>query len=383
MSEWASVLAVFWVLWALDGVRVSRRRGHTWVLGATRRISRAGYARVSLPGLWPGQWRMTVDDVPVSLSPAGICNRLVGSAGRPGEGPAEAHAWRWEEIREVGVADGWIYVNGARFSPNTGHVVAPEFLALARLAPAAREARIRSLVGRWFRPVHLRRRARVLAGRTRLAVALNAVTLTAFVVLSFYVWADVASRIATGWSTRVVAAAPWIAGVLLVLHVVPVVIVWRALRRLKPVRLEKRGANLFSALLLPPQALRLRSLAAEGYFPAQHPLAGFLAFGDKVSLAGSGFTVIADLRWPIDGAGDSPLALEITAWFRGIVEATVVTLLAAEGVTVETLLSPPPRDAAGSCRYCPRCRDQFVAGPEVCPHGVKLRPLEGGIPRDT
>lgn len=377
MSEWVSVLAVFWVLWALDGVRVPRRRVFSFVIGGTGRIARAGYARVSLPGLWPGRWRMTADDVPVSLSPAGICNRPVGAAGRPGEGPAKAHVWRWEEIREVGVADGWLYVNGARFSPNTGHVVAPELLVLARLAPPVREARIRSLVNRWFRPVHLRRRARVLEGRTRIAAALNAVTLTGFVVLSIYVVGDVASRIAPEWSGRVAAALPWILGVLFVLHVVPVIVVWRALRRLKPVRLEKRSANLFSALLLPPQALRLRSLAGEGYFPAQHPLAGFLAFGEAAARVRWGFNVIADLRWPIDAAGDSPLAQEIAGWFRGILEAKVVTLLAAEGVALETLLSPPPRDAAASCRYCPRCRDQFVAGPEVCPHGVKLRPLEG------
>lgn len=276
----------------------------------------------------------------------------------------------------MGVADGWIFVNGARFSPNTGHVVAPEILTLARLAPPLREARIRLLVSRWFRPIHLRRRARVLAGRTRIAAALNAATLTGFVVLSVYVVGDFASRNTPEWSARIAGALPWILGVLFVFHVAPVIVVWRALRRLKPVRLEKRSANLFSALMLPPQALRLRSLAGEGYFPAQHPLAGFLAFGEAAARARWGFNVIADLRWPIDAAGDSPLAREIAGWFRGTLEAKVVTLLASEGVALETLLRPPPRDAAASCRYCPRCCDQFVAGTEVCPHGVKLRPFE-------
>ena len=86
--------------------------------------------------------------------------------------------------------------------------------------------------------------------------------------------------------------------------------------------------------------------------------------------------MLADLRWPIDAAGDPPLAREVAAWFRAALEGKVTALLAAAGSAPEMMLIAPSPDGAASCRYCPRCRDQFVAGPTVCPHGVALRPLE-------
>ncbi|MSU50108.1 MAG: hypothetical protein EXS37_13660 [Opitutus sp.] len=376
---------MFWVLWALDGVRLGPRRTFTFVGGGAgtslgrcvrRRGARINFSRLSLPGWWPGGWQMTSTDVPVSLSPVGVCNRPAGAAGRPGETPPMASVWRWEEVREAGVAGGWVFVNGARFYPDTGHLTAPDLLALARLAPAAREERIRALLVRWFRPVQLSRRVRVLAGRTRVPAVLNAVTLVSFAGLTIYVAGDFAARVPAQWSERLARALPWILLGLVALHVVAVTIVWRGLRALKSVRPEKRGASLFSALLLPPQALRLRAVAGEGFFPPQHPFAGVVAFGGRAACAKIGFDVLADLRWPIADANDPPLAREITAWFRTALEAKVTPLLATAGIAPEALLEPPPPDALASCRYCPRCRDQFVAGSEVCPHGVALRPLE-------
>src|SRR5262249_25387935 len=117
MSEWASVLIVFWVVWALDGVRVGRQRTFAMVGGvcARGRGVRVGFSRLSMPGVSPAAWRATLPDVPLTLSPIGVSNRPAGSAGRPAEGPALAQAWRWEEVREVGVARGAIYINGVHF----------------------------------------------------------------------------------------------------------------------------------------------------------------------------------------------------------------------------------------------------------------------------
>lgn len=373
MSEWVSVFAVFWLLWALDGARLAPRRLFT-ARGLGRRAAIV-FSRVSRPGGWPGSWRMTASDVPLVLSPLGLSNAPAGTAGRPAEKPAELRAWRWEEVREVGVAAGWIFVNGARFCPDTGHVTAPQLLALARATPAEREKKISALLQRWLRPTHLRRRVRVLLGRTALVARLNAVSLVLLAGLSIYVVADVAASLPEVWSARLAGALPALLLGLLMLHVTAVVLAWRAVRRLRAVMPQKRGSTLFSALLLPPQAMRLRALAGEGFFPAQHPLAMALAFGRAAAREEMAFQTLADLRWPLVDEKEPPLAREIAGWFRRALEAQVGAAFAAAQISTGTLLAAPAPDAPASCSYCPRCRDQFVAGPAECPHGIKLLPV--------
>lgn len=377
MTEWLSVLAVFWALWAVDGVRLPGWRAFTFAGSLWRRRGRMGFSRLSLPAWWPHAGRVVAEDVPLSFSPEGICARAVGGVGRPaGQPVGPARAWRWSEIRKVGVAKGWLYVNDTRFCPATWHVTGTELLALAEAAPAAREARLQAIVRRWFRPVHLRRRARVLAGRTAWAAALNLATLVVLVVVSAYVGGDLSARLDTRWSELIADRLPWVLLGALLLHVAAVTLAWRAVRRLKAVRLEKRATNLFSALLLPPQGLRLRALACEGFFPAQHPLAQALAWtGDRTRRAAAVAT-IADLRWPIHGAEDAPLAQAISAWFRTALAKQVDKTLRREGIAVEPLLAPPKPDTRQSCRYCPRCRAQFVTEAERCPEGVKLESVD-------
>ena len=339
---------------------------------------------------------MTAADVPLALSPTGVCNLPAGVAGRPGEIPPTIRAWRWDDVREVGVAGGWIFVNGARFCPDTGHVTPRELLALAKLAAPAREARLRGVMARWFRPVHLRRRARVLMARTRVVAALNAVLFVGMLALTVYVAGDFSARVPARVSAALANALPWLLLGLLATHVAAVVLAWRAVRRLKAVAREKRAANLFSALMLPPQALRLRTLAGEGFFPPQHPLAAVLAFGGERARREWAFNVVADLRWPMPVAALTPtpllepaeaplpkrdpetaVAREVIEWFRTALERRVVPLLRAGGVTLEELLAAPRPDAPASCSYCPRCRDQFVVGARVCPHGIELKALGG------
>jgi hypothetical protein len=372
MSEWFSVLAVFWALWALDGVKLGRVR--LFSLGGLGPRWRIRYSRWSRPGLLPFGARVQMADVPLALSPAGVCNVPVGAAGRPTQPPAAPKAWRWAEVRDVGVAQGWIFINGQRFCADSGHVTAPQLLALAGLAPDRREGRIRRLVGRWFRVDHLRRRLQVLRRRTRLAAALNSASLAGFAGITIYIGADVASHLSPQWSTAIANALPVILIALLLLHVAAMISAWRAARRLRPVGLTKRGANLFSAALLPPQAMRLRTLLAEGYFPAQHPLAAILAFGGATDRAAWAFHAIADRRWPLLAPGDA-LGRDITQWFGSVLDAELGPRLAAAGVSTESLLAAPVADAPASCSYCPRCRDQFVAGSTTCPHGIALQPV--------
>lgn len=379
MSEWVSVLAVFWALWLIDGARLAPRRVFTVVgFGRAARRARAVFSRLSLPGFLPAAWRIQMADVPFAVSPAGLWNRPAGAAGRPAEFPVERRVWCWSEIRQVGVARGWIFINGARFCPDTGHLAAPQLLALAALPAAAREARLRTLMAAWFRPAHLRRRVHVLHARTRLAAALNSAAFAAYLAITVYVGGDIASRLSLEWTERLVyTLLAGLAG-LAALHFAAVVAATRSIRRLKPVASQKRGANLLSAAVMPPQALRLRALAGEGFFPAQHPVAIAVAVGSPATRNQLAFQALADLRWPIGDGRDEPTpaaATEIAAWFGAETERHLSRLLAAAGVAVPALFAAPTPDAPASCLYCPRCRDQFVAGPARCPHGIALQPV--------
>lgn len=371
MSEWISVLAVFWALWAADGARLWPRQ----VFTACGWRSAFSYSRLSLPGVWPGSWRVTTADVPLALSPIGLSNVPAGAAGRPAEEPDVVRAWRWEEVREVGLADGWIFINGARFCLDTGHVSAPQVLELARLPVAERARKIDRLIRRWLRPAHLRRRARVLKGRTVWVAYFNTCTLLWFAALSCYVVGEVATVISEAKANRLAAMLPTLLAILAATHVAAIYLAWRAGKRLRPVAREKRGSNLFSALMLPPQAMRLRALVGEGFFPAQHPVALALAFGNAATREERAFHATADLRWPKVDANHPVLAVEIAQWFRSALDARLVPLLTAAGVAVDGLLAAPVANSPASCLYCPRCRDQFMTERAVCPHGIKLLPL--------
>ena len=372
MSEWVSVFAVFWVLWAVDGARFGRRRLFTFIAAPWKWTCGLRYARLSLPGFSPWSWRIVASDVPLSLSPLGVCNQPAGAAGRPAETPERVQAWRWNEIREAGIAAGSLYVNGARFCAHSGHLTAAQLLALAALPSNRREREIRRLIARWFRVGTLRRRQRVLVARTRLPAALNGLALAMFVALTAYVAADLPARLPGAWSERIAGVMPALLLTVFVVHVAAVGCAFRAVSRLRAVAAEKRGSHLFSALLLPPQALRLRGVLGEGFFPAQHPLAVALALDRGPDCA---FRVLADLRWPLPVAGVSAAGSEILAWFRTALEAEIAPRLAGAGSVADDLLAAPRPDTPASCSYCPRCRDQFVAGPATCPHGIALRPL--------
>ena len=381
MSEWNSVLAIYWALWAVDGVRVARRRGFSATSGWSAERADLFYLWITWPGFSPGSWRITTADVPLSLSPEGVSNRPAGCAGRPAEAPATAHAWCWADVRAVDAVDGWLRINGARFCPDTGHVTATQLLELARLAPAARAENIDRLLRRWLRPAYLRRRARVLAGRTTALATLNLVALALVAAISLYVVGGGSARVSPATAAALARAFPWLIGCVAGLHVTAVGTAWRALRRLKAVAPDRRRAALLSALLLPPQALRLRAMLGDGFFPPQHPLAVALALADGAARQQWAFQTAADLAWPIGVRSDPPLAREIAAWYRRALGERLRPLLESAKIDPRELLAPPAPSTAESCSYCPRCRDQFVAGPRECPLGVTLQSIPRPVDR--
>lgn len=381
MSEWSAVIAVYWVLWALDGAKMAARRAFGVVAGGAGAGS-IQYDRWLRPPFLPPRWRLIASDPPLSLSPLGVSNLPRGCAGRPLESPTEIRAWGWDEIRHVGVAKGWIYINGQPFCPNSGHATARELLAMVARSPAGRERSIEAILCRWFRPATLRRGRRVLVGRTVFVVSCNIAALALLAAISVYVLADVPSLLSEEQAAAIAALLPFGLGLLLALHLAAVIGGWRALRRLRSRGTDRRGMALISALLLPPQALKLRALLAENHFPVQHPLAAVLAFGRRADQRTIAFQVVADLRWPAASPTAPPLATNVSGWFAARLEERVTRLLREAGIEPAELLRAPPPDTPASCLYCPRCHDQFAAGAAHCPHGIRLLPLGArGQPR--
>ena len=169
-SDWASLLLVVWVLYALHGLtwrRTPRFHFQSW-LGRAR--ASADLKTWSTFGPLPNGWRLRTDDLPLALSAEGLTNLPVGSLARPSPLPRTLEAWRWEEITAVQERRGQIWINGRPFAPATGHLSAAAITALAAAAPDQRATQIDQLTRSWLRPQRLRRLHRLLTLSTGTAV---------------------------------------------------------------------------------------------------------------------------------------------------------------------------------------------------------------------
>ena len=72
---------------------------------------------------------------------------------------------------------------------------------------------------------------------------------------------------------------------------------------------------------------------------------------------------------------DPPLVAQITTWFGRALREKLEVALARAGIAVDPLFAAPAAANRKSFSYCPRCRDQFVAGCTTCPHGIVLETL--------
>lgn len=375
MSEWGSVVAGFWFFWLLDGAQF--RPDGLWMFRAAlaRRRARGSFGPWQLPSFSPWGWSASERDVPFALSPAGIAARPVGAAGRPADVAPIVAAIRWEDMQHVESRKGWLLINGGRFCRDTGHLTPEDLKALAASPPERRAERIEAHLRRWLRPARLRRRVRVLVGRSSFLATCNAVAGAICFGVTLYLVGNLAAWLPARWADAVTRSLPLWLGYALVLHVVAVVTAARLRRRYVPASRYHAETPLAVAALFPPQAFRLRNLVVAKSLPAQHPLSLALALGDRRTIAEAAFNVLSDLRWPVDDRRDSPLAREIVAWHRASLTPMVEALVRAYAVPVEELLAPPAPDGASSCAYCPRCRAQFVTSEGKCPQGVPLRLL--------
>lgn len=381
MSDPTLLAVVFWAFFLLDGAQIGRCARFSFVSWFGGRRARPAHRRWHVYSPWPGGWRTRADDLPFSFAPSGLCNWPAGSAARPAATPETVQAWRWEEITEVQERAGRLLINGQDFCPATPHLSADGVRALAAacgpLSPDARARLLRTRLRLWLRPAHLRRRALVLRARTQTLATANALALLVLAAITAGWLGFLPELIGTGPAARLASALPLAVAYLICLHVGAVALAWRArtrLQRLDPHRPPSKNP-LPGVLFFPPQALHLRALLGEDWFPASHPAAAALALAPLPARDEIVFNVLADLRWPLSPPGAGPLASEILGNFRAELEHEIGLLLCRARLDPARLLAPPKPDGPQSRTYCPRCGAQFVTEKGTCPRGVPLRPL--------
>lgn len=388
MSEWWTVLAIFWIAYLLDGIR--RRNAPLTIVRRTAPWpALLRHAPLHLPPPAPWTWRACADDPPAALSPDGLCNQPLATAARPADRAPFTAVWRWEQIDTVAEKDGWLVVNGKLFAPAAAAWPAAELLALAgELKPLDRAARapvLRRRLDQRFRPAHWRRRLAVLRRRTGSCARLNTAALAAFAAVSaIVVFAPPAD--AFGEVPRVFSLLSPLLLCALLAYLAGIAAALVAARRLR--RWLRPGATraIISAAFFPPQGLRWRRLLTDLAHPAPHPLLLALAAPGRELRRTTAFDSLADARWPLPlpelarGPGDSraelfAAAAEIRVWHAAEFERRFRAAFAREEFTAESLLAPPAADNAACVAYCPRCRSQFVRREGRCPHRIALQPL--------
>lgn len=381
MSEWWLVITAFWFWYFADCLKAGRTARFLLSRAFGRGDATVRHDAIALTSISPLTWYVRTEDPPIAFSPEGLSNMPIGSAGRPAPAPLRGQVWSWEEIRELAQKHGRIYINGQAFCPVTPFTTLASMRALIdgckTRTPPARVAWLAGWVACWFRPAHLRRQRTVLLARTvTLAIWVSFGSALA-ALLSAYVLFGSRLPISAELAARVGQVLPLLALYLIGVHGCIVVMGWRVHRRLLRKRGEARFSLLFSALLLPPQAYRLRARIGAEFFQQAHPLAWLAVAADRADFIEYARQAVADLRWPLTGecSARPELAAAISSWMRERIGGEIERLLEQRGVTEAELLEVPRRDGAGSYVYCPRCQSQFTHREGRCPHGIELQPL--------
>ena len=408
MSEWWSVLAVFWALYLADGVSGGRRERlflSSWCGGFSWRLSwrkkRGGGPATLTQAGWhfapplPWAYTLPLDDLPASFAPEGLTNWPSVATARPAWLPDGAATAKWESLGAVGLNGPWLTLNGRRFAPATATLNAAELKELAtRLAPLDIESRAGEIFAwqaRRFSVPRARRRLTAALARTRTLAWLNTLQVAGWAVLSAGLLSGRFNPAASFEPVRpghgeMALQIPWwvLVAALVLTHGLAVGLAWRIHRRLYPKLRDERGSLIFSACLLPAQALRFRAALLRPLMRGMAPLAVVLAAGSPGTARAAAAATWRDLHYPIRPPGlppdvaaiaDAAALLAKPVLARALAEAKAAGLI---GLDPQELLAAPTGLGPEVCAYCPRCGDGFVRADGVCPQGMALLKLPGG-----
>ncbi len=386
MTDWWLVLAVFWGAYLLDGLR--RLPRPALLLRRTAPLPPvARFASLHLLPPAPWAWRFAADNPPFALSPAGLCNQPVGTAGRPPEHAPFTAVWRWEQFATAEERRGWLVVNGRLFGPAAAAWPAADLLTLARelapLPPPERERLLRRRLDQRLRPDHWRRRHNVVRARTRDVALVNTVTVgaaAAITALTFLVpsadeYAAAPRLLALLDPLLLIAATGYLGGIVLAVLTA---------RRLRPWLRPGATAAILHSAFFPPHCLRWRRVLTDFVPPAPHPVLAARAAAARSPLREAVFETLTDLRWPLPlpelrpsaqnrpPAGLAAAAEAIRAWQAADLEQRLARWCPAPELAPAALLAPPPAGREGCGAYCPRCHSRFARSDGDCPHGIAL-----------
>lgn len=339
---------------------------------------------------WPWAWTLSLSDSPASFSGEGLCNVPAVSTARPPFRPELLRAVRWEDVAGVEARGGWIWIGGGRFVPLTEAFDARALRALAeRLGPlpqARREAELAAWWRRRFSVARARRRLASALRRTRGIAVMNTLQVAGWAAISIGLlgeWfvPESPGEVFAPWRGPASSQMSWwlLLAWLSFAHVFSLVEAWNVHGRLHPARKEERTSLMFGALLLPPQALRLRAALLRPLAFEFSPLAAALAAGTREAARAAAGDTLRDAIYPARPEGLPEFfarqADRATALARPELERVLATEAAAgRGELAPTeLLAAPKTFSPGVCAWCPRCEDGFVRIDGTCPHGVTLR----------
>lgn len=407
MNDWWSAVALFWALYLADGVNGGRRErlflaawrgGWRWRFWRRRKLHVPRTATLCQAG-WhfapplPWAYSLPLEDLPAALSPEGLVNWSCAATARPPWRPDRPAAARWEAAGKVGLASGWITLDGRRFVPATNALDARELRTLTErlgpLPPERRGAEIAAWLSRHFSVTRARRRLAAGLARTRALAWMNTLQCAGWIALSAALVSgafDPSLPFGTAGSWRWLDPAQirwWsLCGWLAAMHLLTLGTAWRLHRKLHPHLKEERSNLIFGALLLPAQALRLRAALLRPLARGLAPLAFTLAAGTPATARAAAAATLRDVAFPARPAGLPPDFTALNdaagALARPVLERTLTGAANAaggEGLGVEELLAQPADLEAGVCAYCPRCGDGFLRPDGVCPQGVRLKPV--------
>ncbi len=408
MSEWWSVVAVFWTLYLVDGVFFGRRerlflsswRGEwRWRFWRRARVTQSPRTAHLAQASWhisppfPWAYTLALDDLPASFAAEGFTNWPGAATSRPPPIPDSPSAASWGTAVKIGTDGPWITLGGSRFAPVTnaldGRALRELIERLAALDPGRRESEINTWHTRRFSVLRARRRLGAGMARTRGLVWMNTLQFAGWIALSVALVRGIFDPglpfgSAGSWRWLEPEQIRWwaVCGWLFLMHFVVLGVAWRLHGKLHPLRTSERANLIFSALLLPAQAMRLRAALLGPLAQGIAPLAATLAAGTPETARVAAASTLRDLEFPVRPTGISETVSGFADSAAGLIRPAVEKALAdaakdgVAGLSAAELLAPPANLGAGVCAYCPRCGDGFLRADGQCPQGVKLRPLD-------
>jgi hypothetical protein len=202
----------------------------------------------------------------------------------------------------------------------------------------------------------------------------NTLQIVLFAMLTGYLLLDIPSLLPTQTGHSITRLLPILLINLLALHFAAVFRFFQLHRIYFPSASQERITQTLTALLVPPQAMRLRQQLCGKLAEGFHPLAVAMVVAYPSTLWALAADTFRDARYPRSPATLSAEASALVRSATNIIDPIAVSRLVGHDpqLALSAFFLPPSNYARDACAYCPRCGDQFIRLDGSCPHGVPV-----------